>query len=70
MHLTTPSHWSRSIVTNGRRASERVVTIVGMRRRAQLSAENYNSCLADDNIKLLSILDRQSSRATLAPINT
>jgi hypothetical protein len=38
--------------------------------RAQLSAENYNSCLADDNIKLLSILDRQSSRATLAPINT
>ena len=31
MHLTAPSHWSRSIVTNGRDASERVVTIVGMR---------------------------------------
>jgi hypothetical protein len=29
--------------------------------RAQLSAENYNSCLADDNIKLLSILDRQAA---------
>jgi hypothetical protein len=36
---------------------------------AQLSEENYNSCLADDHIELLSILDRQSTRATLAPIN-
>src|SRR6266436_1560442 len=31
MHLTAPSHWSRSIGTGGRDASERVVTIVGMR---------------------------------------
>jgi hypothetical protein len=31
MHLTTPSHWSRSIGTNGRNASERVVMIAGMR---------------------------------------
>ena len=30
MHLTAP-HWSRSIGTGGRDASERVVTIVGMR---------------------------------------
>ena len=37
--------------------------------RASVKRQNYNSCLADDNIKLLSILDRQSSRATLAPIN-
>ncbi len=28
MHLTAPSHWSLSIVTGGRDASERVVTIV------------------------------------------
>ncbi len=28
MHLTVPSHWSRSIVTGGRDESERVVTIV------------------------------------------
>ncbi len=28
MHLTAPSHWSPSIVTGGRDASERVVTIV------------------------------------------
>jgi hypothetical protein len=31
MHLTAPSHWSRSIGTGGRDPSERVVTIVGMR---------------------------------------
>jgi transposase len=31
MHLTAPSHWSRSIGTGGRDASESVVTIVGMR---------------------------------------
>ena len=31
MHLTAPSLWSRSIGTGGRDASERVVTIVGMR---------------------------------------
>jgi len=31
MHMTAPSHWSRSIVTGGRDASERVVTIAGMR---------------------------------------
>jgi hypothetical protein len=37
MHLTAPSHWSRSIGTGGRDASERVVTIVVMRtpRRAR-----------------------------------
>jgi|SRR5215831_2418438 hypothetical protein len=34
MHLTVPSHWSRSIGTGGRDPSERLVTIVGMRRRA------------------------------------
>jgi hypothetical protein len=32
MHLTAPSFWSRSIGTGGRDASERVVTIVGMRK--------------------------------------
>ncbi len=32
MHLTVPSHWSRSIVTGGRDESERVVTIVVARR--------------------------------------
>jgi Nucleotidyltransferase domain len=37
MHLTAPSHWSRSIGTGGRDASERVVTIVGMRKH-ELSA--------------------------------
>jgi hypothetical protein len=31
MHLTAPSHWSRSIGTDGRDASERVVMIAGMR---------------------------------------
>src|ERR1700681_1498705 len=31
MHLTAPSHWSRSIGTGGRDVSESVVTIVGMR---------------------------------------
>jgi hypothetical protein len=38
MHLTAPSHWSRSIVTGGRDASERVVTIVVARTRPSLSA--------------------------------
>jgi hypothetical protein len=32
MHLTAPSHWSQSIGTGGRDASERVVTIVVTRR--------------------------------------
>lgn len=32
MHLTAPSHWSRSI-TSGRDGSERVVTIVVARNR-------------------------------------
>jgi hypothetical protein len=31
MHLTAPSHWSRSIGTGGRDQSESVVAIVGMR---------------------------------------
>jgi hypothetical protein len=38
MHLTAPSHWSRSIVTGGRDASERVVTIAGMRTAGQLAS--------------------------------
>ena len=42
MHLTAPSHWSRSIGTGGRDASERVVTIVGMRRVSSLPA-HYRS---------------------------
>jgi hypothetical protein len=36
MHLTAPSHWSRSIGTGGRDPSERVVTIVGMRTPARV----------------------------------
>jgi hypothetical protein len=32
MHLTAPSHWSRSIVTGGRDASEQVDAIIGMRK--------------------------------------
>ena len=35
MHLTAPSHWSRSVGTGGRDASERVGAITGMRRQAQ-----------------------------------
>ena len=31
MHLTAPSHWSRSVGTGGRDASERVGAITGMR---------------------------------------
>jgi hypothetical protein len=31
MHLTAPSHWSRSIGTSGRDPSESAVTIAGMR---------------------------------------
>jgi hypothetical protein len=31
MHLTAPSHWSRSIVMGGRDASEQVDAIIGMR---------------------------------------
>jgi hypothetical protein len=34
MHLTAPSHWSRSIGTNGRDPSESAVTIPGMRKSA------------------------------------
>jgi hypothetical protein len=34
MHLTAPSHWSRSIGTSGRDPPEWVVTIVGMRKLA------------------------------------
>jgi len=36
MHLTTPSHWSRSIGTSGRDPSESAVTIAGMRSRGPL----------------------------------
>ena len=36
MHLTAPSHWSRSVGTGGRDASERVGAITGMRRRITL----------------------------------
>ena len=32
MHLTAPSHWSRSIVMGGRDASEQVDAIIGMRK--------------------------------------
>jgi hypothetical protein len=31
VHLTAPSHWSRSVGTGGRDASERVGAITGMR---------------------------------------
>ena len=31
MHLTAPSHWSRSIVMGGRDESEQVDAIIGMR---------------------------------------
>ncbi len=33
MHLTAPSHWSRSIVMGGRDASEQVDAIIGMRNQ-------------------------------------
>ena len=39
MHLTAPSHWSRSIGTGGRDPSEQVVTIVGMRSPGTVSDE-------------------------------
>ena len=35
MHLTAPSHWSRSVGTGGRDASERVGAITGMRTDGQ-----------------------------------
>jgi hypothetical protein len=35
VHLTAPSHWSRSVGTGGRDASERVGAITGMRSPAQ-----------------------------------
>jgi len=42
MHLTVPSHWSRSIGTGGRDPSERVVTIVGMRTVTDVLTINRN----------------------------
>ncbi len=39
MHLTAPSHWSRSIGTGGRDRSEQVDAIVGMR-----SAISFGGC--------------------------
>jgi predicted O-linked N-acetylglucosamine transferase (SPINDLY family) len=35
MHLTAPSHWSRSIVMGGRDASEQVDAIIGMRKQGK-----------------------------------
>jgi len=43
MHLTAPSHWSRSIGTGGRDPSERVVTIVGMRTLTMQAGERLSS---------------------------
>jgi hypothetical protein len=61
MHLTAPSHWSRSIATSGRDVSERVVTIVVARRpgprtacRAgpfaglDVSVKETSVCIVDD----------------------
>jgi hypothetical protein len=39
MHLTAPSHWSRSIGTGGRDVSEAVVTIVGMRKQIGIAEQ-------------------------------
>jgi hypothetical protein len=40
MHLTAPSHWSRSIVTGGRDALERPDAIIGMRTARSGSPAN------------------------------
>src|SRR5262249_43423307 len=59
MHLTAPSHWSRSIGTGGRDPSERLVTIVGMRRPRIYAApgvETFNLAieeLPNAQVKLL-----------------
>jgi hypothetical protein len=43
VHLTAPSHWSRSVGTGGRDASERVGAITGMRTNGRVKSQLFGT---------------------------